>query len=64
MEVIKDNSDSRVADMLIQGLTMGVLNITKNIDKYKGEVNKDILSIAKDFKKHQEESIEKLKIYL
>ena len=64
MEVMKDNSDSRMADMLIQGLTMGVLNITKNIDKYKGEVNKDILSIAKDFKKHQEESIEKLKVYL
>lgn len=64
MEVMKDNSDSRMADMLIQGLTMGVLNITKNIDKYKGEVEKDILSIAKDFKKHQEESIEKLKVYL
>ena len=64
MEVLKDNSDSRMADMLIQGLTMGVINITKNIDKYKGEVEKDILLIAKDFKKHQEESIEKLKAYL
>ena len=64
MEVMKDNSDSRMADMLIQGLTMGVLNITKNIDKYKGKVEKDILLIAKDFKKHQEESIEKLKVYL
>ena len=34
MEVMKDNSDSRIADMLIQGLTMGVLNVTKNIDKF------------------------------
>jgi len=64
MEVVKDNSDSRMADMLIQGITMGVLNITKNIDKYKGEVDKDVLRIAKDFKKHQEETIEKLKVYL
>jgi len=64
MEVIKDNSDSRMADMLIQGLTMGVLSITKNIDKYKKEVEKDILLIAKNYKKHQEESIEKLKLYL
>ena len=64
MEVMKDNSDSRMADMLIQGITMGVLNITKNIDKYKGEVDKDVLRIAKDFKKHQEETIEKLKVYL
>ena len=64
MEVIKDNSDSRMADMLIQGITMGVLNTSKNINKYKGDVNKDIVLIAKDFLKHQEESIEKLKQYL
>ena len=35
MEVMKDNSDSRMADMLIQGITMGVLNTSKNINKYK-----------------------------
>lgn len=64
MEVMKDNSDSRMADMLIEGMTMGVLSTTKNINKYKNEVNKDIILIAKDFKKHQEESIEKLKKYL
>ena len=64
MEVIKDNSDSIMADMLIQGLTMGVLNITKNLDKYKNEINKDIILIAKDYKKHQEDTIEKLKLYL
>jgi hypothetical protein len=64
MEVMRDNSDSRMADMLIQGFTMGVLNTSKNINKYKGEVNKDIISIANDFLKHQEESIEKLKKYL
>ena len=33
MEVMKDNSDSRMADMLIQGITMRVLNITKNLNK-------------------------------
>lgn len=64
MEVMKDNSDSRMADMLIQGITMGVLNTSKNINKYKNDVNKDIILIAKDFLKYQEESIEKLKKYL
>ena len=63
MEVMKDNSDSRMADMLIQGITMGVLNTSKNINKYK-DTNKEIILIAKDFLKHQEESIEKLKKYL
>ena len=64
MEVMKDNSDSRMANMLIQGINMGVLNTSKNLNKYKNDVNKDIILIAKDFLKHQEESIEKLKKYL
>ena len=64
MEVMKDNSDSRMADMLIQGITMGVLNTSKNINKYKNNIDRDIVLIAKDFLKHQEESIEKLKKYL
>ena len=43
MEVMKDNSDSRLADMLIQGLTMGVLNVTKKIDTYKGDAEKEVI---------------------
>lgn len=64
MEVMKDNSDSRMAGMLIQGFTMGVINITKKIDDFKGDADKDILKLAKDFKKFQEENIEMLKKYL
>ena len=64
MEVIRDNSDSRMADMLIEGITMGVLNTSKNISKYKRDVDKDLEIIAKDFLKHQEDSVEKLKKYL
>ena len=43
MEVMKDNSDSRLADMLIQGLTMGVLNVTKKIYNYKGNEEKKVI---------------------
>jgi len=64
MEVMKDNSDSRMADMLIQGFTMGVINVTKKIDTYKGDADKEILKLAKEFKKFQEENIEMLKKYL
>ena len=64
MEVMKDNSDSRMADMLIQGFTMGVVNVTKKIDTYKGDANKEILKLAKEFKKFQEVNIELLKKYL
>lgn len=64
MEVMKDNSDSRLADMLIQGLTMGVLNVSKKIDNFKGDVDKEVIGLAKEFKKFQQEGIEILKKYL
>ena len=64
MEVMKDNSDSRIADMLIQGLTMGTLSVTKKIDTYKGDADKDILKLAHEFKTFQEKAINMLKKYL
>lgn len=64
MEVMKDNSDSRIADMLIQGLTMGVLSVTKKIDNYKGDVDKEVIGLAKEFKDFQQEGIDYLKKYL
>lgn len=63
-EVISDNSDSKIAQMLTQGLTMGVLEIASKIDRYKDNIEKKYLELAKDYKKFQENSIEKLKSYL
>ena len=64
MEVMKDNSDSKMADMLIQGLTMGVLNVTKKLDTYKNDVPKEVISLGKEFKKFQQEGIGFLKKFL
>lgn len=64
MEITKDNSDSRVAQMLIQGLTMGSINATKKIDDYKNIIDREILSFLKEFQKFQDDSINKLKKYL
>lgn len=64
MEVMKDNSDSRIANMLIQGLNMGVISVTKKINDFKGDANKDILKLAKDFRDFQQKGIDVLKKYL
>lgn len=64
MEMLKDNSDARIADMLIKGLTMGTIDMNKRIDNYEKIVDKDILKLAKEFRSFQEDSIEKLKVYL
>lgn len=63
-EIISDNSDSNIADMLIQGLTMGNLELTKYIDNYEKTADKKIINLAKSLKKFGEEYIEKLKVYL
>ena len=64
MEMLKDNSDARIADMLIKGLTMGTIDMNKKIDNYEKIVDKDVLKLAKEFRSFQEDSIEKLKVYL
>ena len=60
-EMMNDNSDSNIADMLIQGLTMGNLELTKHIDNYEKTADKKVIDIAKSLRKFGEEYIEKLK---
>lgn len=63
-EMISDNSDANIADMLIQGLTMGNLELTKHIDNYEKTADKKTINLAKSLRKFGEEYIEKLKVYL
>lgn len=62
-EMISDNSDANIADMLIQGLTMGNLELTKHIDNYEKTADKKVMNLAKSLRKFGEEYIEKLKEY-
>jgi hypothetical protein len=63
-DVKKDNSDSKISDILIQGLVMGVIDINKRIDNYKKEVDNDLISFCNNLLVFQQESIDKLKVYL
>ena len=64
MEMMKDNSDARVADMLTKGFTMGNVDISKKIDRFEGDADKDILELAKELLKFGKENIDFLKPYL
>ena len=64
MEMLKDNSDARVADMLTKGFTMGNIDITKKIDMYEGDADKEILDLAKELLEFGKKNIELLKPYL
>ena len=64
MDFMKDNSDSKIADLLTKGFTMGVVDIDKKINKFEDDARKDILDLAKKLKKFQQKNIDLLKSYL
>lgn len=63
-EVKNDNSDASIAEMLIQGISMGSLDTEKKIKAYDKDLDKEQLSFAKKFLKFQQKSIDQLKKYL
>ena len=63
-EVKADNSDSAIADLLIQGVVMGSISMEKKIKQYKDEVDKKELELAENFLKFQQRTIEIFKEYL
>ena len=64
MEINKDNSDSKIADILLRGFIMGIAKIEKKIKDYKGKVSNDTMKLAKTLHKFQENSIKEVKKYL
>lgn len=64
MDMLKDNSDAKVADLLTKGFTMGTVDITKKINNYEKDCDKEILKLAKELLKFSEDNIELLKKYL
>ena len=64
MEMMKDNSDARIADMLTKGFTMGDVDIGKKIDRYEGDCDKEIIKLAKELLEFGKANIEFLKPYL
>lgn len=62
--VKNDNSDSKISDIVIQGLVMGIVDISKRIDSFEKEANKDVVKLANQILEFQEKSVEQLKAYL
>ena len=64
MEVSNDNSDSRLADMMIRGLDMGVIELDKRIKSFDNKTSLKVKKLAKELRKFELESIDILKAYL
>lgn len=63
-ETISDNSDAAIAHMIIEGATMGIVDIESKIKNYKNTADHKVISLAKKFLKTLECQIEELKKYL
>lgn len=63
-EVMSDNSDSAIADMLIQGMVMGITEMEKLLKNVGDDIIKDDEKLAKEFLKFQEKSKKKIEKYL
>lgn len=63
IKMIADDSDSKVAEMIIQGSTMGITSANKALNDYSGN-NKDIKALMEKQIKIEQSNIEEMKKFL
>lgn len=61
-ETLMDNSDSKIAELLLNGVNMGIIEGKKILNNKK--LNKEVSKIIEEYVSMQEESVEVLKTYL
>ena len=65
MNTLMDSTTSHIAEMMIQGGTMGVTDATKSLREYENtSCSKEALDLAKRIIKYEEDTIERLKEFL
>lgn len=57
MKTLTDKSPDHIAEMLIQGSIMGIIQITRRLKEYDGEAEEDLVKFAKRLLKMEEENI-------
>lgn len=63
MKTLTDTSNSKIAELLLQGTNMGIIEGRKLLN-HKDELDSEVYKILTDFIEMQEDSVETLKKYL
>lgn len=63
-QTLSDDSTSHIAEMLMVGSNMGVIDAIKNIRKYRQKVEPDIVKLMEHLKQFEENNVERFKQYL
>ena len=61
MKTLMDKSSSHIAEMLIQGSNMGIIDAVKRINQYEKEAEKEVTALMKRLLKLEENNVERLK---
>ena len=65
MNTLMDSSVSHIAEMMIEGSTMGITDTTKIINEYESKPEcKDAVALARDIVRFEQDNIEIMKKYL
>ena len=60
---IKDKTDSKLSELLMQGTNMGIIEGRRILNAH-DDLDEDVKNLINDFVSYQEESVEKLKAFL
>lgn len=64
MKTMMDSSPSNIAEMMIDGNTMGVIEIIKKIHKYKDLAKPEYIKLAEKLQKTEEANVSQMKAFL
>ncbi len=64
MKTISDKSANHIAEMLIQGSTMGIIQIIRRLKQYNGNVDDDIYNLGKTLLDIEQYNVDECKEYL
>lgn len=63
-QTLMDSSTSHIAEMMIVGSNMGIIDAVKKLKEYRGAAGEDSIKLMEKLKKFEEKNMEQLKEYL
>lgn len=64
IQTLTDRSPSHIAEMLIIGSNMGIIDAVKNIKRYKDAAEEDIVELMERLLRFEEDNVQQLKQFL
>ena len=64
MQTLTDHSTSHLAELMIQGSTMGTVQMTRRLNQFHGNSDRKIMELGKKLLETEERNIQQMKYYL